>query len=123
MRIKDLKLRDTERNAAYYYIDEKNTEIKEYKLKKEIISTNSGYYLITGKIEIANGTIYPAILGISSDDGGELFEAYFLVKNKWVSQQDENFLKKLEKKKYQVFPYKYHLNVKIEDDNNLDHQF
>ncbi len=123
MKISNIKLQDIERKVVYHYTNEENTEIKEIKFKENIVPENSGYFLITGKIKIADGSTYPAIFGISSDYSGELFEAYFLVNGKWVSQEDKNFLKKLGKKKSQVFPYKYHLNVKVGGDVNLSQQF
>jgi len=123
MKIKNLKLKEINREKVYYYTNNKNKQIKELKLKKKTIAKNSGYYLISGKIKIADGTIYPAILGISSDDSGELFEAYFLLNDLLISQGDKSFLKEIKKKKNHIFPYKYHLNVRIERDENKKHQF
>lgn len=123
MKIKDVTLKDIKRKAVYVYVDEENIEIQEVRLRKNSISKNSGYFLIGGKIRIADNTEYYAILGISSDDSGELFEAHFFINGEWVSQKDEQFLKKLGKKKNQIFPYKYHLNAKVGGDANLSQQF
>ena len=62
-------------------------------------------------------------MGISSKDSGEMFEAHFLVNKKWISQKDKKFLKKLNKEKSKVFPYKYHLNVKVIGDANTLAQY
>lgn len=123
MQIPDIKLHDVNKNEVFCYLDDENTKIERLIALPEKIKKNSGYYLITGCIKIADGTVYPAILGISSDDSGELFEAYFFVNKVWVSQMDQSFLKKIHKKNSDVAPYKYHLNVKVEGDKNTDHQF
>ena len=119
--IDKIKIEDIKKGRIYYR-DNKN-RICEFKLKEFIITENSGYFLISGKVRIKDGTVYPAILGISSNDCGELFEAYFYINGKWVPQEDKNFLKLLKRKKKEVFPYKYHLNVKVEGDKNIAHQF
>ncbi len=123
MRVEDIKIEDVEIGAVYSYIDKDNRKIKEIKVKKKWITKNSGYFLITGNIKIADGTIYPALLGISSNDSGELFESYFFIRNKLISQHGKNFMKLIGKKKEEVFPYKYHLNVGVEGDNHPEHQF
>lgn len=123
MKIKDIKIKSVEKGSIFRYIDNENTKVKEAKIKGKIIPENSGYYLITGKIRIHDGSVYPAILGISSDDVGEMFEAYFFINGEWISQMDKQLLKKIDKKKTQVFPYTYQLNVKVEGDKHILHQF
>ncbi len=123
MKIEDIRLENFGKDVIYQYIDKENLQIKRIKLKENKIKKNSGYFLINGKIKISDGTIYNAILGISSDDSGEMFEAYFYVNDKWISQNNKNFLRLLDKKKDEVFPYKYHLNVEVEGDINRNHQF
>ena len=122
MKINDIKLKDIKKGSIYNYTNDENTEIKEFKLKQNFIPENSGYYLITGKTKIADGTVYPSILGISSNDSGELFEVYLFLKDRLV-KQDNKLHMKLGKKKYQIFPYKYHLNVKVDGDKNRINQF
>ena len=75
MKIGDIKLEDIMDNVVYGFVDRDNTKITKIKVKT-ILPENSGYYLIPGKIKTANGCIYHAILGVSSDDSGELFDAY-----------------------------------------------
>lgn len=123
MKIGNIKIKNVEKGSIFRYIDDENIEVKEVKIKGKIIPENSGYYLITGKIRVHDGNVYPAILGISSDDAGEMFEAYFFINGEWVSQMDKLLLKKIGKKKTQVFPYTYHLNVKVEGDTHILHQF
>lgn len=123
MKIEDIKLKDINKGNVFYYFDKKNSQIKEFKPKRGRIQRNSGYFLIPGKIKIADETLYTAILGVSSDNLGELFEVFFLINGKWVSQEDKNFIKKIKKKGDQIFPYRYHLNIKVEGDNNLSNQF
>lgn len=123
MKIKDIKLKDVDRGAVYFYQDDSNTKIQEIKLKKKFIPENSGYFLITGKIKINDGTVYHAILGVSSEDSGELFDVFFFVDGMWVGQNSKYFLKILNKKKEEVFPYIYHLNVKVRGDANVSQQF
>jgi len=122
MKLDDIKPEDIKKNIIYGFIDKDNTKITEIKVKN-ILPENSGYYLIPGKIKTADGSMYPAILGVSSDDSGELFDVYCFINNSWTSQNDKNFLKKINKSKSEVFPYKYHLNVKVEGDINEDNQF
>lgn len=122
MRMEELTLTDVEGKSVYYYTNDENTQIEEFKLKEKAIAENSGYFLITGKIKIADGSIYSALLGISSDDSGELFEAYFFVNGKLVSQDDKDFLRMMGKEEGQIFPYKYHLNINVTGDtNSLQH--
>ncbi len=123
MKIKDVRPIDVEKATVYQYLDRKEKIIKIVKMKQKRILEDSGYFLISGKIRINDGTEYPAIIGISSDDSGELFEAYFLINNYWISQSDKKFLKKISKNKKGIFPYKYHLNVEVEGDINKEHQF
>lgn len=123
MELRDIKIRHMKKSVIFVYMDDENTKIKEVKIKGKTLLENSGYYLIPGKIKINDGTVYPAILGISSDDAGEMFEAYFFVNEKWLSQMDKQFLKKISKGKNQVFPFKYHLSIKVKGDRNLLHQF
>src|SRR3989344_1135828 len=113
MRIEDIGIEDIGMGAVYCYIDKENKKVKEMKIRKRHIPKNSGYFLITGNIKVADGTRYPGLLGISSNDSGELFEVYFFIRGKLVSQQAKNFLKLIDKKKEEVFPYRYHLNVSV----------
>lgn len=122
MKIDDVTLKDVENGEVFYWEDDKNTKIAYETVVPPQLLKNSGYYLITGKIKIADGTIYPAILGVSTTDQGELFEAYFYVDGKWL-HQDEELPKKLGKTKKEVLPYMYHLNVKVQGDLHTGHQF
>lgn len=121
MKLKNIKLEDIKQNKVYVYLDEENINVDEAKVKK--IKEDSGYYLISGEIEIKDKTKYPAIIGISSDDSGELFEAFFWIESELVSQSDKNFLEKMGKNRESIFPYMYHLNVKVEGDLNKKVQY
>ena len=73
-------------------------------------------------MKLNDGTIYPAIFGISSDDSGEMFEYHFLTEKRWVSSTDDvSYL--LNKKKSEIYPFNYHLNCKILGNIHIDEQY
>src|SRR3989339_1933809 len=121
MKITDIKLNNLKKRSIYYYIDDNNTQIKPVRVS-DSIKENSGYFLIAGEIKINDGTKYPALLGISSDDSGEMYEAYFYIDNKLINQNESNFFEQINKTKNQIFPYKYHLNVNVDGDKHIAHQ-
>lgn len=121
MRIKDLTLHDISERKVYRYVDEENQEITAEDISCEI-KENTGYYLISGEVQLKDGTKYPAILGISSDDAGEMFEYHFLTSEGWVASSDDvcSFLGKA---KEQIFPFKYHLTCRILGDIHIANQY
>ncbi|MDY6958320.1 MAG: hypothetical protein SVK08_04110 [Halobacteriota archaeon] len=68
---------------------------------------NGGFVLVTGKVKIADGTLYDAILLFDENSSGEHWGTYFLLKDKIVSQDDDDFIKRLGKTESEIFPYKY----------------
>lgn len=122
MLVKNLTIYDIQQNKAYQYLNEDRGEINPIEGQFEIIKANSGYYLVTGEVKLNDGTLYPALFGISSDDGGEMFEYHFFTENGWIASKDD-ICKELKKTKTEIFPFKYHLNIKIEDDFHEDAQY
>jgi hypothetical protein len=123
MKLNDIIIPFSSKNEVYFYLDKKNIFIEKKIVSKGVISINSGYYLIPGKVKLNDKSIFKAIFGVSSDDSGELFEVHFWINNKLVSQSNKDLLKKMKKTKGMVFPYKYHLNVKVEGDTHTANQF
>ncbi len=116
MKINDLTITDIKKNFVYKYINEESDDIEVALVSEDRIPENSGYYLITGEATLTDGTKYPAIFGISSDDGGEMFEFYLFIDSlNWISNK-ENLPKILRKRKENVFPFRYRLNFKVDGD-------
>ncbi|HOW35679.1 MAG TPA: hypothetical protein PL155_04635 [Candidatus Omnitrophota bacterium] len=123
MKILNLALNDVENGSIYKYIAEDSDDIEIALIHTDNIEESSGSYLITGEVTLADGSRYPAIFGINSDDGGEMSEFYFLVDSDgWVSSSD-NLEELLRKKKEEVFPFRYHLNIKVEGDLHTENQY
>jgi hypothetical protein len=121
MRVSDLHPNDFKSCQVYRYVDDETDEIERYPCSS--IENHSGYFLISGEITLADGSKYPAILGISSDDSGEMFEFYLYQPEKgWLSNAD-NLSEKLNKARTEIFSLKYHLNVSVQGDVHSDHQY
>lgn len=120
MKITNITKSDLNNSYVYYYTNENNQEISSR--KTALIKENSGYYLVPGEIKLHDQSKYPALLGISSDDGGEMFEYYLQVGKNWLSNKDD-LKKKMNKTKEDIFPFTYHLNVKAEGDIHTDNQY
>src|SRR3989338_10747047 len=109
MKLHDLAFEDIRKYSVFKYIDENSDEIVPDPEIYNQIKENSGYYLITGEAMLADGTRYSGIFGISSDDGGEMFEFYFFTDELgWLSNNDD-LSELLKKSKNYIFPFKYHL--------------
>src|SRR3989338_2985971 len=103
-KINDLTYEDIKNGKVFIYLDEESNEIDEFLQYVNNLKENSGYYLITGEVTLADTTQYPAIFGISSDDGGEMFEFHFLINpGEWASNKD-NLEEILNKRKEKIFP-------------------
>lgn len=84
------------------------------------IPANTGYYLIPGEITFADGSKYHAYLGISSDDGGEMFDYYIFSGSDIITQEDD-LEKEFNKDDNEIFPFKYHLNYGVEGDCHVEY--
>lgn len=121
MQIKELTLDDIKQAKIFRYVDDENQEIVAEHFSGDI-GENTGYYLITGEVKFKDGMTYSAIFGISSDDSGEMFEYHFLSEKGWITSKDD-ICKVLNKKKSEIFPFKYRLNCRVLGDIHTDEQY
>ncbi len=127
IQLEDITLKDLEEGKVYKEIDDPNDEesilgLSEVNIKG-IIPEYSGFYLISGKIKLADRTELHALFGVDTDSSGELCSTEILTQDGWTSQADNDFLERLKRTKEQVFPYKYHLNKPVYGDIDLEGQF
>ncbi|MBI4707737.1 MAG: hypothetical protein HY761_07425 [Candidatus Omnitrophica bacterium] len=120
--INDLTANDLTKKWLFRYINENSEKIFPVENDDKRILENTGYYLIAGEVKLNDDTTYPAVFGISSDDGGEMFEYHFLTEKGWIGSSDD-ICNKLNKTKTRVFPFRYHLFIKVENDLHLDAQY
>lgn len=123
MNIYDITIEHIKSKTVFRYVQEDSGEIMIVNNTQETIPENTGYYLITGEVKLNDGTRYPAIFGISSDDGGEMFEYHFVSDKALISSGEEDIFRTLNKKKQEVFPFEYHLNVNVENDLHRHAQY
>jgi hypothetical protein len=75
--------------------------------RSKCVDHGDGFITVTGKVKIADGTKYDAIIDICAEDSGENYGVMLWVNGELTHQQDSNFLTTLNKTADQVFPYRY----------------
>ena len=74
---------------------------------KQHVIDNGAFAMMTGKVRIADGTEYDALIELCVVDSGEHYGTGLWVDDGVTFQDDDDFLKRLGKTAEQVFPYRY----------------
>jgi len=79
-----------------------------------------GFIMVTGEVQLADGSRYWALLEICEEDSGEHYGTGIVTPGGLAFQDEENFLQELGKTREEVFPYKYRSLVQIPGDIHVD---
>lgn len=80
---------------------------------------DDGFCHVSGRVQLAGGTVLPAIIDLNVHDSGEHWGTFVVIKGKLFDLHDKKIEHRLDELGIKIYPYKYNYDPHIPNDHHI----
>lgn len=78
-----------------------------------------GFCYVSGRVQLAGGTVLPAVINLNVHDSGEHYGTLVAIKGKLFDLHDKKIEHRLDELGIKIYPYKYNYDPHIPNDHHI----